>query len=78
MTHPAISGPLEQENTPAYFDEALCDAERLLKYAAEIGIDVTGDTRGAILLYVLVCGFRGADHPSGSGRSQAPTPVRLG
>ena len=49
MTHPAISGPLEQENTPAYFDEALCDAERLLKYAAEIGIDVTPDTRGAIL-----------------------------
>lgn len=34
---------------PAYFDEALNDAERLLKYAAEIGIDVDADTRNHIL-----------------------------
>jgi hypothetical protein len=34
---------------PPYFDEALNDAERLLKYAAEIGIDVDADTRDKIL-----------------------------
>lgn len=32
-----------------YFDDALEDAERLLKYAAEIGIDVDDDTRHDIL-----------------------------
>lgn len=36
-------------NPPAYIDEALQDAERLLKYAAEIGIDVDADTRDHIL-----------------------------
>jgi hypothetical protein len=36
-------------NPPAYFDEALQDAERLLKYAAEIGIDINADTRDHIL-----------------------------
>jgi hypothetical protein len=35
--------------SPAYFVEALEDAERLLKYAAEIGIDIDADTRSAIL-----------------------------
>src|SRR5580704_17326653 len=45
----ATIGPLEPQKAPAYFNDALCDAERLLKYAAEIGIDVTADTRGAIL-----------------------------
>jgi hypothetical protein len=49
MTHSATTGLLESQKTPAYFNDALCDAERLLKYAAEIGIDVTPDTRGAIL-----------------------------
>lgn len=34
---------------PAYFDEALADGERLLKYAAEIGIDVDAETRDHIL-----------------------------
>jgi hypothetical protein len=36
-------------NPPGYFDEALNDAERLLKYAAEIGIDIDADTRDHIL-----------------------------
>jgi hypothetical protein len=35
--------------TPAYFNEALEDAERLLKYAAEMGVDVDAETRSAVL-----------------------------
>ena len=34
---------------PPYFDEALDDAERLLKYAAEIGIAVDDEVRDAVL-----------------------------
>jgi hypothetical protein len=34
---------------PGYFQEALEDAERLLKYAAEMGIDVDASTRAAVL-----------------------------
>ena len=34
---------------PAYFAEALEDSERLLKYAAEYGIDIDEDTRNYIL-----------------------------
>jgi hypothetical protein len=34
---------------PAYFAEALSDAERLLKYAAETGINVGDDIRNSIL-----------------------------
>ena len=34
---------------PPYFAEALQDAERLLKYAAEIGIDVDNKTRSSVL-----------------------------
>jgi len=34
---------------PAYFDEALQDAERMLKYAAEIGVDIDADTRDHVL-----------------------------
>jgi len=49
MAHLATTGSLESQKNPAYFNDALCDAERLLKYAAEIGIDVTPDTRGAVL-----------------------------
>jgi hypothetical protein len=49
MAHLATTGSLESQKNPAYFNDALCDAERLLKYAAGIGIDVTPDTRGAIL-----------------------------
>lgn len=37
------------EKAPAYFKEALEDAERLLKYAAEGGIDIDPDTRSAVL-----------------------------
>jgi len=42
---------------PPYFDEALQDAERLLKYAAEIGIDVDADTRDHILQARAVSGL---------------------
>lgn len=41
--------PSENAGTPGYFLEALEDAERLLKYAAETGVDVDVDTRSAIL-----------------------------
>jgi hypothetical protein len=34
---------------PAYFAEALDDAERLLKYASEVGIAVDDDTRNSVL-----------------------------
>lgn len=34
---------------PAYFDAALADAERLLKYAAEVGIEVDNATRDHVL-----------------------------
>jgi hypothetical protein len=39
----------DDTGTPAYFAEALEDAEQLLKYAAEMGIDVDADTRAAVL-----------------------------
>jgi hypothetical protein len=38
----------DQETSPIY-DEAVRDAERLMKYAAEIGIDVDDDTRNHVL-----------------------------
>jgi hypothetical protein len=38
-----------QSHPPAYFEEALEDAERLLKYAAEIGIEVDAETQDHIL-----------------------------
>lgn len=34
---------------PPYFTEALNDAERLLKYAAEVGVDVDDKTRSSVL-----------------------------
>jgi hypothetical protein len=34
---------------PGYFLEALVDAERLLKYAAEIGVDIDDKTRSSVL-----------------------------
>ena len=45
-----VTGPLAhlKKRLPASTTH-FCDAERLLKYAAEIGIDVTPETRGAIL-----------------------------
>ena len=35
--------------SPGYFKEALEDAERLLKYAAETGVEIDADTRSAVL-----------------------------
>lgn len=53
MTQPDPTGPLDstKDSTkpPAYFSGAIDDAERLMKYAAEIGIEVSDETRGAIL-----------------------------
>lgn len=49
MTQPDPKNPHDPNQPPSYFSEALSDAERLLKYAAEIGIDVDSDTRSAIL-----------------------------
>jgi hypothetical protein len=53
MTQTASNGPLEDHpdhpKPPAYFGEAISDAERLMKYAAEIGVDVDEATRAAIL-----------------------------
>jgi hypothetical protein len=48
----ADSGSKQTENgtkVPAYFLEALEDSERLLKYAAEMGIAVDADTRSSVL-----------------------------
>ena len=36
--------------SPASFKDALTDAERLMKYAAETGVEVTPETRAAVLL----------------------------
>jgi hypothetical protein len=36
--------------SPASFKDALTDAERLMKYAAETGVEVSADTRAAVLL----------------------------
>ncbi len=41
--------PVTYPHPPAYFTEALEDAERLLKYAAEIGHDVDDTTRNSVL-----------------------------
>lgn len=44
------SNPIKDEiESPMYFQEALEDAERLLKYAAEMGIDLDSETRSAVL-----------------------------
>jgi len=48
----AYADPDQEQDVPAapgYFQEALDDAERLLKYAAEMGIDVDAETRTAVL-----------------------------
>ena len=50
MAHDGSTHLPEGVKPPAYFKEALEDAERLLKYAAEIGItDITDDMRKAVL-----------------------------
>jgi hypothetical protein len=41
--------PLPYENTPKYLNDALEDAERLLKYAAEFGVAIDDDIRDRIL-----------------------------
>ncbi len=45
----AQPSPAKYSDPPKYFGEALEDAERLLKYAAENGIDVADDIRDHIL-----------------------------
>lgn len=45
----ASGGNATHSDPPAYFDEALQDAERMLKYAAETGTDVDADTRDHVL-----------------------------
>ncbi len=49
MSQPESAQALEAVKTPAYFKEALEDAERLMKFAAERGVDVDPETRAAIL-----------------------------
>jgi hypothetical protein len=49
MEHHHVVEVAETNKVPAYFFDALNDAERLLKYAAEIGMDVDADTRASIL-----------------------------
>lgn len=49
MAHAESVHLSEGAKPPSYFKEALEDAEHLLKYAAEIGIDVDSETRSAIL-----------------------------
>ena len=49
MEHTKEVDQTEPGKPPAYFGDALCDSERLLKYAAEVGIDVDPETRAAIL-----------------------------
>lgn len=50
MAHAALNQPVEIAPPAARFKEALEEAERLLKYAAEIGVeDIDAETRAAIL-----------------------------
>jgi hypothetical protein len=46
---PTNNAPVTYPDPPAYFTDALDDAERLLKYGAEIGIDVDDNTRSSVL-----------------------------
>jgi hypothetical protein len=50
------SGPSVFQHAPDYFKDALEDAERLLKYSAELGIAVTDDVRDAVLRARAVSG----------------------
>src|SRR6516162_5515158 len=49
----AITAPpgesVKTSDVPPYFKDALEDAERLLHYAAEIGVAIDADTRDAVL-----------------------------
>jgi hypothetical protein len=49
MTQPDPTGLPDNTQPLGYFASALDDAEHLLKYAAEIGVDVSDPTRNAIL-----------------------------
>jgi hypothetical protein len=53
MTQPDSTGPCKIEpehiKAPPYFSCMIEDAERLMHYAAEVGLDVSDDTRRAIL-----------------------------
>ena len=47
---PDVHGPpATYSELPAYFLEALADAERLLKYAAETGVEIDDNTRDHVL-----------------------------
>jgi hypothetical protein len=48
-TYATIDETQDKTWVPSYFQEALDDAERLLKYAAEMGIEVDAGTRTAVL-----------------------------
>jgi len=67
-----------------YFEEALKDAERLLKYAAEIGIDLDADTRDHILEARIASGIGWSEqtrsqptHGAHEARSTAEARYRL-
>ncbi len=49
MADAQFKEPANNAQSPAYYGEALENAERLLQHAAEKGIDVDADTRSAIL-----------------------------
>jgi hypothetical protein len=55
MAQPDPQGPPDCSTQPPYFAEALEDAERLLKYAAEMGIDIDPQTRNAVLRARSAC-----------------------
>lgn len=51
MMHPDPNGPCDvtHEKAPVYFACMINDAERLMQYAAEIGIEVSDETRRSVL-----------------------------
>jgi hypothetical protein len=49
LVEPAVAGSGNDPEPPPYFDGALRDAERLMTYAAEIGVDVGDDIRKAVV-----------------------------
>jgi len=49
MTQPDSNGAAEHLKPAAYFVSALDDAERLMKYAAETGVDIDETARAAVL-----------------------------
>ncbi len=49
MTQEAANNPAEGLKSPRYFLDALEDAERLMKYAAETGVSIAPESRSAIL-----------------------------